>query len=220
MNINVQQLLVALVMLVPGFIATGVQRAFLPKRFSSDLQWVVHSLLLAAFLNGLVLSAFLINDSSYLSLSVEDLTVKLKQVKVETVAFYLLALYSGGAIWGALSGAIPKLGLRAMLNQFGIVSYSEDPSVWHRLFVKQRPTSRPKTWVQLGLDDGRTILGHLCHGSEHIDKDQPFEIYLDEVHVRSGPIWEPIAGDGMYLRLNPDQPAELHFKPVGWMPNK
>lgn len=45
MSIDFQQLLGAMVMLVPGFIVTSTRRLFRPKRFESPFEWLVTTLL-------------------------------------------------------------------------------------------------------------------------------------------------------------------------------
>ena len=60
MDIDLQQLAVALIMLVPGFITTSIQKVFAPRRFSSDLHWTISSLLLALTLNLFVLLPFIL----------------------------------------------------------------------------------------------------------------------------------------------------------------
>ena len=100
------------------------------------------------------------------------------------------------------------------------MSLAEHPSVWDRVFENARPAQRPATWITVIVGDGRTLFGHLRHSSEHIDKDEPFELFMVEVFAKEeGKRWELLAADGVYVRLNPEQAAELHFKPAGWSPN-
>ncbi len=227
MNIGFQQLFVALVMLVPGFIATNIQRAFAPRRFSSDLVWTVTSLLISVVLNLLLgcIAIIYFHNIDVLSLPITEAASRLKGISTWETLAYIVVLYLSAVVWGLLSGAFQKFRFRALLNRLHLIPFAEHPSVWDRVFAVRVPLERPITWLKLRLDDERVIIGHLRHSSEYIDKDQPFEIYLDQIHEWDNADWKPVAlgvqgegADGIYLRLLASQPAEFYFRERGWMP--
>ncbi len=226
MNIGLQQLLVALFMLVPGFITTSIHRAFSPKRFSSNLHWTVASLIVALVLNGVLILPFLFGVQTVSwSSPLEGVIISLQEVSLRVALTYVLILYSLSTALGFVLGFFPQLNLRRLLNRFGLVSFAEHPSVWDRILAIRPPSDRPVTWLRIKLNDDRMILGHLRHCSEHIDKDQPFEIYLLNPHECKGDRWKPLDAiqpdmkvDGMYARLCHDQVAEFFFTKKDWTP--
>lgn len=225
MNINFQQILVALLLLVPGFIATNIQRSFYPKRFGSDFQWTVSSLLLAIVFNGILLCIFAMLRLQNFSIPIVEALEELKHLSVEYALVYFVTLYLLSIIWGILRGSLRQIGFRSILNRIGLIPFTDDPSVWVRVTRMHLPKDRPIIWLKLALDDGRTVTGHLLFCSELIDRDKPFEIYLGQVHVLQNNTWTPLQdascnlrADGVYMKLTVSQSAELYFREKGWSP--
>ena len=226
MNIGLPELLVALFMLVPGFVATSIHRAFSPKRFSSDLHWTVASLLIALALNGFLLLPFLfVGKAVSLDSPLSGVASSLVSIPVGLALTYIVLLYLSSVVLGFALGFFPALSLRRLLNRAGLISFAEHPSVWDRILGIRRSADRPVTWLRFKSDDGRIILGHLRHCSEHIDKEKPFEIYLLSPHEWNGSHWKPVDAshpdlrlDGMYARLSPTQVVEFFFTGEGWKP--
>jgi len=188
----------------------------------------VTSLLIALSLNIIFLLPFLLlglNVSMKQPISSVESTVK--DASIGFALTYVIALYLGSIVLGFLLGFFPQFGLRRFLNRVGFVAFAEHPSVWDRIFDVRQPPERPITWLRLHLDDGRVILGHLRHSSEYIDKDKPFELYLESPHEWINGHWSPMSGsdlgvraDGLYVRLLPAQVAEFFFVEKEWGPNK
>ncbi len=227
MNVDLQQLAVALLMLVPGFITTAVQRAFAPRRFTSDTHWVVSSLLVALPLNLLILVPFLLVGLPAVgALRLKDLPQIAQNATAGAALIYLLLLYVLSLVVGLMLGRFPVLRLRALLNRSGLVAFAQHPSVWDRIFEVRQPSDRPAAWLCVRFDSGRTILGHLRNSSEHIDKEQPFEVYLEEPHEWQYGRWVPLEtaamlrgrADGVYTRILPTQVVEFYFAPIDWKP--
>ena len=219
MSIDLQQILVALVMLVPGFIVSNIQRTFISKRFETDFQWVVSSLLIAIMLNAAAMAVFITIKTEISDLTLKALSEEIIKVKLFTVLIYFAALYFTSVVVGLILGIFPNLQVRTLLNKLKLTSLGSDPSVWNRIFRMQRTKERPITWLKIKLDEHRTILGHLKHSSERVDMDAAFEVYLNEIYdVKTDGSLTPAKMDGLYLRLNPDQPAEIYFKTRDWKP--
>jgi hypothetical protein len=226
MNIGLQQLAVALIMLVPGFIATSIQKAFAPRRFSSDLHWTVSSLMIALILNLVVLFPFiLIWRPKVFGFTLKAVS-QIDDITITVVLIYVLILYAVAIALGALLGFFPKLRLRAVLNSAGLTGFAQDPSVWDRIFSKRRPPDRPITWLCLRLGDGHVLLGHLRHSSEYIDMDKPFEVYLEDPYEWKDKHWIRLEthslgarADGIYTRILPEQVVEFYFAKKDWKPD-
>ena len=225
MNIGLQQLAVALIMLVPGFITTSIQKAFMPRRFGSDLHWTVSSLMIALVLNLLVLFPFVLMwRPKIFGLTLKGVS-QIDDITVTVVLVYTLILYAAAVLLGFLLGSFPKLRLRALLNKAGVTGFAPDPSVWDRIFSKRRPPDRPITWLCLRLGDGHALLGHLRHSSEYIDMDKPFEVYLEHPYEWKDKHWVRLEShsigakaDGIYTRVLPEQVVEFYFAKEGWKP--
>jgi hypothetical protein len=227
MNVDFQQLAVALIMLVPGFITTSIQRAFAPRRFASDAHWVVSSLLIALPLNFLAMLPFwVMHLPAAATLRLRDLPESARNVSAGAALTYVLVLYSLALVVGLLVGRFPGLRLRALLNRARVVSFAEHPSVWDRIFDVRRPKDRPTTWLCIRAEHGKLVFGHLRNSSEHIDRQHPFEIYLEQPHEWLYGRWVPMEidaplrrkADGVYLRILPAQLVELYFVADGWKP--
>jgi len=228
MDINIQQLLVSLFLLVPGFISTEIQKSYSPKRFENDFHWVVSSLLTSLVINAVLIFFILFFGEFRIDTKVSEVSSLAKEISLLIVGLYVILLYGVSVLWGILSGAYPLLGLKAFLNHFGIVPYAQNPSVWDRIFEVRRPKERPITWLK--FKNGNDVyLAHLRHSSTHVEMDKSFEIYVDRVHLLEKNNWVPcgfgqnpdhIPCDGMYFRITPESFIELYFQDTNWNPNK
>ena len=227
MNIDLQQILVSLFLLVPGFISTGILKSVLPKKYDTDFQWVVSSLLISVILNAALIFIILPLGIFSVDTKISEISTLAKTLNLADLGLYILILYGLATVWGTLSGLFPILGIRSFLNRFKLVPYARNPSVWNRVFEVRRPSDRPVTWLKYEIN-GRIFLAHLCHSSTHIDMDKSFEVYVDKVHVYESSKWIPLSlmpstdmilCDGMYLRLLPERFIELYFTTSEWNPN-
>ena len=227
MSVNLQQLLVALVMLVPGFIVTRIQRGFRPTRFPSQFEWFVSSILHGVVLNAALLFAVLWFVPDYRSTTLLDASEKLQKLSVQGAVFYLTVLYLFAVAWGAVSGRFSFLELRAITNRLGLTPYAEHSSVWARIFDKQVPANRSAIWIRFDGDDGAQCLGRLRHSSEVVELDKPIELYLSPLYVFSdeSESWDISRlsktgekSDGCYMRLTSDSAAQFLFREQDWAP--
>jgi len=228
MNINLQQLLVALFLLVPGFISTEILKSFLPKKYETDFQWVVSSLLISIVLNALLVFLFFMFGEYQRGTKIAEASAIAKEIGFSELGLYILSLYGLALLWGTLSGVFPNLGVKGLLNRYKLIPYARNPSVWDRVFEVRRPRNRPVTWLKYKIDE-KIYLAHLCHSSTHIDMDKSFEIYVNKVHFYENNSWVPLSVssnskdilcDGMYLRMVPERIVELYFTAKEWSPNK
>ena len=223
MSINLQQLLVALVMLVPGFIVTRIQRAFRPRRFSSQFEWFVSSILHGIVLNAVLVIALLWFVPGYRAITLIEASVRLKQLAIPDVALYLAVLYLVAGIWGAISGMFSFLELRALANRFGLTRYAEHSSVWARIFDVQVPDDRKTTWLRFDGGNSEQFFGRLRHSSEIVEQDKPIEVYFAPLYRLVGDQWQPVilSGtpekcDGCYMRLTHENSIQFFFRDSEW----
>ncbi len=225
MSINLQQAFVALILLVPGFIVTSMQRGFKTKTFSSQSEWFVTSILQSIFLN-LVTFAIASCFIDIYGYTIKDAEIKLRDINVINVYYYFILLYAFAVIWGIVSGKWQSLGFRAVANKLGITPYGEHSSVWDRLFDKQVPDDARAIWVTTIIDDGSEILGRLRHSSEIVVQDKPIELYITPYYVMENGAWKsPIlinnggVSNGIYLKLTDGRSVKFYFRHKDWTPN-
>ena len=227
MDINIHQLLVSLFLLVPGFISTEIQKAFVPKRYETDFQWVIASLLISLLMNAILVLVFIIFGDFQTNINLSEVSTTISGVKLQTSVGYIVILYIGAVGWGYLSGSNPVVTLKGFLHWIGKTPYASNPSVWNRIFEVQRPSDKPVTWLKYKYE-GNYYLAHLRHTNSYIDPDKSFEVYVDSVHVYENGNWVPLvathgdnenANHGMYFRITTEFFVELYFKDKQWSPN-
>jgi hypothetical protein len=222
MSINLEQLIVGLVFLVPGFISTTAEKIFQPLRFESAYEWTSSSLVRSIGLNVLGITVLLCLSwagfvpSEIFSSNIETFNNVVKRLPLSSVLSYILWLYIVSAIWGSLIGIYPKLTLRSQANRLKLTSLGSHDSVWRRIKEIQRPEDRPVTWIKISLINGKVIFGRLRHASAIIEQDKPVELFLKpayEVHNDNLRQLRCMGQqtDGIYLRLGTADIVEFYF---------
>ena len=220
---DLQQWLVLLIMLVPGFIVTGIQRGFRPKLFATQFDWFATSVLYGISLNAVFLIFLLIVVPGAKALTVDNVSNQLKTLKFSWIAFYFFGLYLLSLVMGSLSGKWPAIGLRAVLNRFGITQYGEHSSVWARVFDKQVPSSKNAIWVKISMGSAPQIFGRLRHSSAQVEQDKPIEVYISPYYELTDKGWKrpSLSSDGevsngIYLKITDENSVEFFFRDQEW----
>lgn len=224
---DLPQWLALMIMLVPGFIVTSVQRGFSPKKFPTQFDWIVSSILHGIFLNALVLAGLVLFYVKDFSITLCEVRTQLPAFKVEWVLWYFAVLYFLAVVFGFVFGNWPQLQLRSILNRMEITRFSEHSSVWDRIFDKWVPENRKAIWVKSRLDDGSVIFGRLRHSSANVFQDKPIELYVSPYFELTpnglGKTALPSGGptsDGIYLKLTNEQYVQFFFKSDAWEPSQ
>ncbi len=220
---NLQQWLVLMVMLVPGFIVTSIQRGFRPRRFATQFDWFVTSVLYGITLNAACLILLLLVVPGYKTLNVIDVFNQIQTIKVLWIVLYFCGLYILAVVWGGLTGKWQIIGLRAIVNRLGITPYGEHSSVWDRLFDKQVPSGRDAIWVKISMGDADPIFGRLRHSSAWVEQDKPIEVYISPCYELTKEGWKPTSlaregeeSDGIYLKITNETSVEFFFRDQAW----
>ncbi len=220
---NLQQWLVLMVMLVPGFIVTSIQRGFRPRRFATQFDWFVTSVLYGIGLNAACLILLLLVVPGYKALNVVDVFNQIQTLNVLWIALYFCGLYIISVICGGLTGKWQIIGLRAIANRLGITPYAEHSSVWARLFDKQVPSERDAIWVKISIGNAIPIFGRLRHSSAWIEQDKPIEVYISPYYELTKDGWKPASlerdregSDGIYLKITNETSVEFFFRDQEW----
>jgi len=218
-----QQWLVVLFMLVPGFIVTSMQRGFRPRRFATQFDWFVTSILYGISLNAAASIILLIAVCNYQEMTVDQVSTQFRGLRITWILWYFVVLYLLAVLWGIITGRWQTIGLRAIANRLGITPYGEHGSVWARVFDKQVPASKEAIWVKIRLGGGTTIFGRLRHSSAIVEQDKPIEIYISPYYELSGEGWKRPslqqgigASDGIYLKITHEYSVEFFFRNRDW----
>jgi len=220
--ISLEEFIVGLIFLVPGFISAEAERTFQPRRFDSAYDWTTSSLLRSIGLNiaGLAAVALLglagILPQNIPELKMSTINPFLQDLHLGTALIYILALYLASALWGALLGIYPQVTLRELANSWNLTTMGRHDSVWARIKDKQRPPERPHTWIKVHLDNDKMLFGRLRHASSTVEQDKPIELFLKPVYeMESGELspltTKGVEADGIYLKLGEAHRVEFYF---------
>lgn len=222
MSVNLEQLIVGLLFLVPGFISTAAEKTFQPRRFNTAYEWTSSSLVRSIGLNILgiifivLLSKLGLISSEVLPLKIQNIDEGIRQLPFYAVFFYIIGLYLFSAVWGSVIGIYPQLTLRALANKLKLTSLGRHHSVWRRIKDVQRPKERPYAWIKIHLHNEKILFGRLRHASAIIEQDKPIELFLKPVYeVHQDQIFQPTCmgqnSDGVYVRLRDADIVEFYF---------
>jgi len=224
MSIDFEQMLVLLVLVIPGFIVTSMHRAFGTKSYENQFEWFVVSVIQSIFLNILTLM-FFVNLNLIHIVNYEEAIKKLPQVPIDQLLFYIFSVYLVGAVWGAVTGKWQQTSLRSLAKALKITKYAPNPSVWDRLFEVQIPEGKERIWVYTKAADATEIFGRLRHSSEIVAQDKPIELYISPYFVKTNGDWHipsmssnENCSDGIYIKLTDEQYIQFYFKGDDWSP--
>ncbi len=226
MQFSVEQLIVALLLLVPGFFLTAAEEVFQPRRFSTTYHRTVASLLWSLIINliALLLYAWL-SEAIQLGSSASQLKEAVHDQPATHWLAYLGGVYVFSILVGTLLGLFPQCRPRHIANRIGLARVSSHDSVWNAIFGKQRPSNKPITWLKVSRKNGPTFFGHLRHSTARVDLGRPIEIYLSPVFVENNGVLMPAEGamgasaEGVYLWLEASTSVEFYFADAAWKPS-
>jgi hypothetical protein len=219
MSTSLEQLCVALLFLVPGFIETSVRRAFRPREFSSDLERIVSSLIFSLVLNSFAFLCLLLA----FRVEIGEFSNKLAGIHTPWLALYVIVLYGTSAAIGMVRGMFASLDMRALLNRVGLTKFSDARAVWDDVFSKHVPDGRKAPWIRIRQSGQTAAFGRLRNSSALVDRDKPIELFLMPVY-RDGAGGLTRINDsagreaGLYFRLRPDDAVEFLFMEDSWLP--
>jgi len=229
MELGADDFLLTLVLVLPGFVTTLVERAFQPRRFAEFSEWLAVSVLRSLWLNLLVLAAFVWwTDPGITDLKLSELADHLNAVALQQAALYVAAVYAAAPVWGVLKGTVWWLSFRAVLARGRWSKLRPFDNVWNdvlRSALTQPGVGTPTPWVRVSVGEGRVVLGRLRKSSVHVDRDKPIEVYLSPAYeVTGGPLQDlriAIPGihfNGIYLRIGPETFVEIYATRPDWAP--
>ncbi|MEM7223956.1 MAG: DUF6338 family protein [Pseudomonadota bacterium] len=225
MSFSIEELLIALFLILPGFVTTLLQRVFHPKLFDSGLEWTAVSLLRSLLLNGVVVLLAILSKEFSAALTLERLKEAVKTTTLGELALYFLGLYLLAALWGVALGRFPALTPQHWARRFKWTTVTRYTSIWNQVIhTRLDRDASLKPWLRLKLKDGREVLGRLRDSSLIVDRDKPIEIFMSPVYhiTDKGPVeiesTDALQFKGTYFRLEPDTPLDFYVADRGWRP--
>ncbi len=189
------QALLALFLLLPGFVSARITRVLTPRSQQSDLERVIQALIYSFLIYILYLGVFGANlPIGWVSSDAQGAGSHFQIVVYRSKVLTLGALSVGlGLVWGLIKGR--DLHMR-MLRQCGITERTSRESVWNDVLVTQSGT------VQVGLGDGRVALGIL---DRYSDTGEEGSLFLSQASwVSEDNTLVPIYGPGLLLTKSSD----------------
>ncbi len=239
MNIGFESALVAIFLVLPGFLTTILQRSITNISQGKDDEagttatWAAVSLLRSLAMNAIATPLYFVASSSF---SFEDtffqIQSKLNDLPLSEFSVYLGCLYTLALVFGVILGLQHKIvTLHRWLHIQGWTSVTPNPNVWNAAidsFFKAREVGINRQhgvpWVQVQVTDNRIVAGRLQRGNVSIQQDKAFEIFLTQSYeIIDGEIVLPRTQRGFdclgtYLRVTEQMPVHLFNGPENWDP--
>lgn len=230
MELGADDFLLTLVLVLPGFVTTLVERAFQPRRYAEFAEWLAVSVLRSLGLNLAVAAGFVWwSDPALLQRPLSSVPDAIEAVTLARAALYVATLYALAPVWGVLKGTVAWLSFGAVLARGRWSKLRPFDNVWNDVLrtalVLPGARTAPAPWIRVSVGEGRVVLGRLRKSSVHVDRDKPIEVYLSPAYeVTAGPL-EPLdirlAGirfQGIYLRIGPETFVEIYAAGPDWLP--
>lgn len=174
------QTLVALLILLPGFVSARLARSLSAQSQQSELERIVEALIFSFF-----------NYVIYILIFGTSLPIEwLPSFQVHRWRIVLLALMACilGLSWGVLRS---KDLLLKRLREWNLTERTSRQSVWNDVFVSLEGTA------QVGLKDGRNLIGRV---GRYSDADGERSLFLESAYwVTEDDSLVPIPGKGILL---------------------
>jgi len=174
------QTLIALLILLPGFVSARLARSLSAQSQQSELERVVEALIFSFF-----------NYVIYILIFGTSLPIEwLPSFQAHRWRIVFLALMACvlGFLWGILSS---KDLLLRPLREWGLTERTSRQSVWNDAFVTLEGTA------QVGLKDGRSLIGQI---GRYSDADGERSLFLESAYwVAEDDQLVPIPGRGILL---------------------
>jgi Family of unknown function (DUF6338) len=182
------QTLVALLILLPGFVSARIARSLSAQVQQSELERIIEALIFSFFNYVLYVALF------GTSLPIEWLPVF--QVHRWRVVFLALMACALGLLWGMARSKDLLLG---WLRRWGLTERTGGESVWNDVFVSLEGS------VQVGLKDGRNLVGWI---GRYSDSGGERSLFLESANwVQEDGDLIAIPGQGILLTDN----AEIEY---------
>lgn len=174
------QTLVALLVLLPGFVSARISRAMSPQAPQSELERIIEALIFSFFTSVIYIALF----GTALPIEWQP-AYKVYRGRVVCLAVIACDL---GLVWGFVRSKDLALGL---LRRWNLTERTSRESVWNDVFSSLTGTA------QVGLHDGRNLIGWV---GRYSDAGNERSLFLEQASwVKEDGSLVAIDGDGILL---------------------
>lgn len=238
MSFTIESLIIAIFAVLPDFVSAAIRATLKPGQTRSAGEWVAGSIVASLFLNSVAFLIFIfLFQNIDLSKPLSELKNQLFNQTGRTALEYLACLYLVALTWGFASGLTSeRVQLRVLAYRFRLTPISPTPNVFTDVLAEHirgeanrglsdDDPKRQVAWLRVRRD--RTIIqGRVRKTSVHFSVNEPIEVFLSPAFIfeSSAIVERPIRPPGaeymrgMYLRLRPDDIADVLVAPASWMP--
>ncbi len=234
--LKLEPLIVGIFAILPGFLSAAVRSILVSGKGTTTAEWTVTSIVTSLFLNAFALTVWflIIGQAVDLSKSVGEIGTQVSAAPASMVAIYLAVLYGFALVWGAVSGLARQYSPRHIAFLTRLTPISPEPDVFHlalgerfrtkKNLAKRGQNDQQVPWLKLHSDTG-VILGRLRSSSVKIERDKPFEVYLEPAYTVENGVLTPIDREdgaefvGLYVRLKPENTLKVFTARADWVPD-
>jgi hypothetical protein len=230
MEFTLEGYVIAVLGILPGFLASGIQNFLVPQAGRSKIgEWVATSILTSLWLNVIVSIFFLtiFSDSVSLSSNIIRFVQDLRDQPVTRFLWYGGWIYSAASVWGLVSSLLASR-LVSLPHRWRLTPISPVPNVFtdeldsrfrtkENLRLRDRP-EQDVPWIRINRVE-LTVIGRLRRSNVEFDIEKPFEVFLSPAYVIDKDARKTIASpDGIHLRVSPTDIVEIHSARADWVP--
>jgi hypothetical protein len=244
MDINLEEWIVGVFAVLPGFVSAAIRSAIAPGETSSAGEWLAGSIVTSLVFNAITFLAFVFATSLFPSLladihlggHIKDIAVALGEVPGTTLLWYIAILYGWAVLWGIVSGLLSShYAPRRLAYRLRLTPVSPHPNVFNDVLEELIGTAANRLlrgdpaqqvpWLRVQRGE-MVIFGRLRTGSVDFAVDKPAEVFLSPAQLltdaksvsrdRTNPYANHV--QGLYLRLLPKDLVEILVERADWDP--
>jgi hypothetical protein len=239
MGLTWENLLIALIAVLPGFVSAGLHAQLNPRHKSSPGAWVAESVVSSLFLNAVALCVFLtVRDGVNLDDVVKDFGKQLGATTGRQALQYIGILYAAALLWGVTSGVLATRFERRIFGyRLRLTPTTLQKNPFHdvldalvRTPANRKLRGRPEQlvpWLRVQRGD-MVVLGRMRQSSDEFEWGEPIEVYLFPSFVFKAGKLTQRENDidyrdyfrGLHMRVRLDDIAEVFVAPASWDPVK
>jgi hypothetical protein len=225
MSLTFEALLVALVAILPGFLAISINATIRGKPKPTGGQLVGHSLVASAVFNAVALAVVLLLDFPLVEpeTAASELPGGLAQLPLTHVLLYLFCLYGLALLVGAAIGLGHESYPLRMLRRLRMLSDDPQMPLIHEIVNTSIDGAEQVLWVRLRRGE-RDLIGIPARLRHPGDAKEASELFLAPAYERIEHDFERLrvpggaSSMGVHVRVMPEDVLEIFRAPKAWVP--
>lgn len=169
----------------PGFIISIMERVVRPKRYASDVEWTLISVLRSMMIMIVSFGALQVSFG-FLSIDLHSkLTNWASGLQLWQCALLIGTTYAFAFLWGIMLCRGEAVSLHRFARWVSKSGTTEFDSVWQRVFkYESGESSGPAKWIHLRTPTGAETFGRLRSSSIYVEQDKPIEAFISPAYER------------------------------------